>query len=289
MQNIKKQDIIDSANVQGFNLEYKAYDVLHGMMQRQSSLFKAVDLSKLYDTVDGSVECDVFACASGDAYRNEARLFYLECKGSSNDTKLFLIEAPKAVYEQSKLQLTMKGNDAPNGKLKVFSNHVACATNRANPQPFFTINGDFFVENNNQKKPPEYKPTKDKSNLFKGVKQLEIILNHLEKIGFSQDLDPQIRKGASIHVFPIIVVSSDIYVVRYGIGGESEMVYGPVPWVGYRSNMQRQFISCSPDGEHDLKGDFPVYFSIVNVQHLEDFFKQIHAGYKYLAEIDMVA
>jgi len=169
--------------------------------------------------------------------------------------------------------------------IQIINDKFACTSSYKDPQPYFSHNGDFFELKNDT-----YRPCAKKTginNLFKGTEQLEDIIKFQEKKGFAHDITGTSSYSGNLIIFPLLIVKSNIYIVRYNDPSNEEKVYGPLPWVGYRSNLERKFVNLD-DSTSPPSGGSPLFFSIVNVAYFSAFLEQIQNQFKYKEKINML-
>lgn len=177
----KEQNIIKAAQMSGFNLEFKAKEILDANNY-------STEIGKCYTFNDDYIEPDIVST------QFKGRYLIGECKGSSADSILILIkEANKNNNDFN--SRGFKISDAPNSKLVQFEPDGWDA--------FKTITGDFY--SSNLKK---ISKNDSKNNFYKAQNQ---ITSGIKALADSLKND----KSEMSYITPFILTNSEIWIIDF--------------------------------------------------------------------------
>lgn len=229
------KDLADAAQKQGFKLEFETYAVLNEYFKRNAN-FKIGESGVNFPVnsppsnmggIQQSTICrevDVYGSCSNHQ-KELAYHFLIECKGTSPDNKLLLVEETNSLYSNANNYFSeILLPDLSSGE-KLLTPGKRSITPLKGQGPLQVFTGDFFKWNN--KKFTQAGKTEDANNLYKGIRQLNIATEAL--MTNRQLID---SKCQNILV-PMVVTNAEICIVDY----EANEIF-TAPWAFYRNRNQ---------------------------------------------------
>ncbi len=260
----------------GFNLQFKAADVL---LNRQEIISNSVDVEKrTRDRLNGDFVGNVDVYAESEVIQKETfqslsdryqRVFLLECKGSKESVKLFLIDGHSNTYTQKNAHaIFKKDNCFLQDEITKFSPDFS----EDSKSPFIAFTGDFFdVEKTEKLKSASeseevcfyQRADKKYGNtcLQHGIQQIDNLLRYCKDNGLF--VNGSVRNKT---ILPILLIKSKIYLIRYPkANSQFPIFYKDLPWVAYRSTTRYGSNGFAP------------YF-LVNYNHFNNFLDAVKTG-----------
>lgn len=252
------KDLADAAQKQGFKLEFETHSILNDYLNKGA-------LKKVRSGVNFPVnrpptdmghlqtntivrEIDVYGSCCSSTHQ-VAIHFLIECKGTSPENKLLLVEETNSAYYQPNnifTEILIPDLSIDGGLLTSGGKSILSSKNNG---PLQVFTGDFFKWDENKCIYTQAAKNEDANNLYKGVHQLNVaiaamIANRQLRISQYQNI-----------LVPMIVTNAEISVVNY----EENEIF-TVPWAFYRNRIE---------GSANNIGYIP-YIIITSLNHLSD-------------------
>jgi len=252
------KDIVAAAEKSGFNLEFKANDII-------SNAGFNTELNHVLIHDNQNKEIDIIA-----EYKNKCHLV-VECKGSGNNSILIAVKASTERYENDKKLLGnfyINPNSQTIIRLETFD--------IANAAEHYTITGDFFTWKSNKKLLNKASKNDDMNNFYKAQRQiLDALIAYKWKL--SQATNKQHRERHSL--IPLIITNVPIWVVHYGkskTDQTSEPRAQMHKWIFQRLIIDNKLPIYTYQPDYCLiKSPVSYPLAIINIDYLEEAIEQI--------------